>query len=141
MATKTTDRKKLQKLSRVELLELLLAQTRETEMLREKLDKANAALTERYLRITEAGDLAHAVLAVNEVVESAQRAAQQYLDNIATMKRETEHTCRKLISEAREEAERIRAAAMLGQQEPAEDLTEDITAMLDEKKEQSGEDQ
>lgn len=141
MATKTTDRKKLQKLSRVELLELLLAQTRETEMLREKLDKANAALTERYLRITEAGDLAHAVLAVNEVVESAQRAAQQYLDNIATMKRETEHTCRKLISEAREEAERIRAAAMLGQQEPAEDLTEDITAMLDEKNEQSGEDQ
>ena len=138
MAAKDTERKRLHKLSRVELLELLLAQTRETELLHEKLDEANAALTERYLRITEAGDLAHAVLDVNKVMEAAQAAAQQYLDNIATMKKETENTCIRLINEAKQEAERIRSAALAGEL-PTEDSAEKIVEKLKEKNTQTGE--
>lgn len=136
---KSAERKKLQRLTRVELLELLLAQTRETEMLRGKLEEANAALTERYIHIAEAGDLANAVLAVNKVMDSAQEAAQQYLDNIAAMKRETEIRCIRLIREAREEAERIRAAAMLDQ-DPGTETPEEILEKLKENVEQSGED-
>lgn len=111
MAERSPERKKLQKLSRMELLELLLAQTRETELLREKLAKAEEALTDRYLKVTEAGDLAHAVLAVNDVVKNAQDAANQYLDNIERMQVETEKSCRRMIDEARREAEMIRSEA------------------------------
>ena len=136
---KSAERKKLQRLTRVELLELLLAQTRETEMLRGKLEEANAALTERYIRISEAGDLAHAVLAVNNVMESTQKAAQQYLDNIAAMKHETEIRCIRLIREAKEEAERIRAAAMLDQ-DAGKETAEEVLTRLQENIEQSGED-
>lgn len=133
---KSPERKKLQRLSRVELLELLLAQTRETEMLRGKLEEANAALTERYIRISEAGDLANAVLAVNKVMDATQEAAQQYLDNIAAMKRETEVRCIRLIQEAKEEAERIRGAAMLDQS-PEIRTPEEILEKLKENVEQS----
>ncbi len=99
--------KKLKRLRRAELLELLLEQTRETERLRERLAEAEIALTQRFLKLREAGDLAHAVVAINNVMEDAQKAAQQYLDNIAAMEEETRKTCEKMIDDARQEAARI----------------------------------
>ena len=45
------------------------------------------------MQVAEAGNLAEAVLAVNGVMEAAQAAAQQYLDNIAAMEQETRHKC------------------------------------------------
>ena len=74
--------KELKRLSRAELLELLLIQTRETEQLRRKLEKAEAALADRQLRLSNAGDLAQAVLSINGVMEAAQAAAQQYLRDV-----------------------------------------------------------
>lgn len=104
--------KQLKKLSRAELLELLLAQTKEVENLREKLIKAEALLSDRHIRVLEAGDLAHAVLAVNGVMEAAQAAAQQYLDNMTTMEQETRRKCDQMLEEARREATRIRENAL-----------------------------
>lgn len=100
--------KTLKRLSRAELLELLLAQTQETERLQEQLKKTQEVLRSRQLKIQEAGDLAHAVLSVNGVMEAAQRAAQQYLDSIKAMEEETRAKCERLIRDARKEAERIR---------------------------------
>ncbi len=105
-------KKNLQKLSRLELLELLLAQTRETEQLRERLEQAEAALQDRNLKVEKAGDLAQAVLVVNEVMETAQKAAQQYLENIEQMKRDTERSCKDMLAQARLEAEQIRMDAI-----------------------------
>lgn len=98
----------LKRLSRAQLLELLLEQTKEVERLREALDKAQSLLAERHLRVQAAGDLAHAVLAVNNVMEAAQQAAQQYIDSIAAMEAETKEKCQELIRQAREEAQRIK---------------------------------
>ena len=81
--------KELKHLSRAELLELLLLQTKETERLMKKLEKADRMLSDRYLQVEKAGDLAHAVLEVNGIMEAAQAAAQQYLDNIIRMEQET----------------------------------------------------
>lgn len=102
--------KKLRRMNRHELLELLLVQTQETERLQEQLEKAEAMLSERNLHIQEAGDLAQAVLVINGVMEAAQASAQQYLDNIIAMEEETRIKCEKLISDAQKEAERIRGA-------------------------------
>lgn len=100
--------KELKKMSRAELLELLLDQTKEAEQLRERLEEAQARLAERDLRLQNAGDLAHAVLEINGVMEAAQAAARQYVDNMAAMEARTRTECEKLLSDAREEAARIR---------------------------------
>lgn len=103
--------KSLSRLSRTELLELLLAQTQETERLQEKLKKAEAILMDRQLKIQNAGDLAHAVLEINNVMGSAQQAAQQYVENMAAMEAETKAKCEELIREAMEQAAQIRKDA------------------------------
>jgi len=92
--------KELKKLNRAELLELLLIQTKENEKLRERLKKREEKLADRRIKIEQAGSLAEAVLAVNKVMEAAQEAAQQYLDNIAAMEAETKEKCEKLLAEA-----------------------------------------
>lgn len=74
--------KKLRKLSRLELLEMLLEQSRETQKLRAELEKANALLKERQLAIRNAGSIAEASLKLNGVFEAAQKAADQYLENV-----------------------------------------------------------
>lgn len=103
--------KELKRLSRAELLELLLAQTRETERLRKRLEKADTELSNRYLKVQKAGDLAHAALEINGVMEAAQAAAQQYLDNIIKMESETKQRCEKMLADARKEAAQIRRTA------------------------------
>ena len=101
--------KELKRLNRAQLLELLLEQTREMERLQAALDKAQSLLSERHLKVQAAGDLAHAVLAVNNVMETAQQAAQQYIDSIAAMEAETKEKCQELIRQAQEEAQRIKS--------------------------------
>lgn len=97
----------LKRLSRAELLELLLIQTKETERLQKKLEIAEAKLTDRYLKVQNAGDLAHAVLEINGVMETAKAAAQQYLDNIIQMEKETKLRCEQMLADARKEAAQI----------------------------------
>jgi hypothetical protein len=104
--------KELKRLSRAELLELLLIQTRETEKLRGQLEAAHQKLQDRQIAIEESGDLAQAVLAVNGVMEAANAAAQQYLLNMEAMEAETRARCEKMLEEARAEAELIRNAAL-----------------------------
>ena len=102
--------KELKRLSRAELLELLLNQTRKVEKLTERLDKAEAELENRRLKVESAGDLAHAVLEINAVMEAAQAAAQQYVENMKISCREE---CEKITAEAKGEAERIIEEARL----------------------------
>ena len=74
--------KELRRLSRAELLEMLLAQMEENERLKQKLKKVQAALANRRIDIEEAGTMAEAALKLNGVFEAADRAARQYLENI-----------------------------------------------------------
>lgn len=103
--------KEMKRLSRAELLELLLIQTRETERLKVKLEAARQQLANREIQIRESGSLAEAVLVVNNVVDAAQAAATQYLENIARMEAETQERCRRMLDEAKAEAERISQAS------------------------------
>lgn len=76
-----TDRE-LRKLSRADLLELLLAESRENEMLRTQLKEAQEKLASREIELQNAGSIAEAALRLNGVFEAAEQAAQQYLENI-----------------------------------------------------------
>lgn len=74
--------KELKKLSRQELLEVLLAQSKKIERLNGKLKETQDKLTEREIAISEAGSIAEASLILNNVFADAQKAADQYLENI-----------------------------------------------------------
>ncbi len=79
---RTMTDKDLKKLTRMELLELLLEQTKENEQLRSELAEAKTALEDKNILIENAGSIARAALELNGVFEAAQAAADQYLQNI-----------------------------------------------------------
>ena len=101
--------KTLQKLKRFELLEVLLEQSKENDALRlqlEEKDKIISALEEqmqsRKLDLNKAGTIAEAAFKVNGVFQSAEKAAQQYLDNLKNLYEKEEET-RKRCEDMREE--------------------------------------
>lgn len=79
-----TDRE-LRRLSRGELLEMLIEQTEENRQLKIRLEQAEAQLRDRRIQIQKAGTLAEAALRLNRVFEDADKAAQQYLENLRLM--------------------------------------------------------
>ena len=77
----------MKKLSRAELLELLIALRKERDALETELLQVKAQLQDKTLCMDEAGSIAEAALKLNGVFESAQAAAQQYLDKYIQFKR------------------------------------------------------
>ena len=77
--------KELRRLSRGELLEMLIAQTEENRQLKIRLERAEAQLRDRRIAVEKAGSLAEAALQLNRVFEAADKAAQQYLENVRLM--------------------------------------------------------
>ncbi len=74
--------KELKKLTRMELLEMLIDQSREVERLRGELEAAKKELEEKQIKIERSGSIAQAALALSGVFEKAQEAADLYLANI-----------------------------------------------------------
>ena len=101
--------KDLRKLNRVELLQMLLEQGRQNDALRAQLDQANAQLASRQVALDEAGSIAEAAMQLNQVFASAQRAADQYLENIRTRSGRQEAVCAKREAESRSKCEQMLA--------------------------------
>ena len=76
-----TDRE-LRRMSRSELLEMLIMQMEENEELKKRLEEVENELESRRITVAEAGSIAEAALRLNDVFEAADRAARQYLDNV-----------------------------------------------------------
>ena len=80
--------KELRRLSRKELLKMLIAQMEENEKLKSRLKEAQAELSDRKIIVQRAGTMAEAALRLNGIFEDADRAAKQYLENIRRMAQE-----------------------------------------------------
>ncbi len=76
------ENKELKKLSRKDLLEILVEQSEKIEALQQELSAAKAELEDRKIIISKAGSIAKASLELNKVFQAAENAAQQYLENI-----------------------------------------------------------
>ena len=70
----TMTEKEMKKLSRAELLEMLIAQSIELENCKEKLNAAEVALKNREIAINRAGSIAEASLALSGIFDAAQLA-------------------------------------------------------------------
>ena len=103
--------KELKRLSRGELLEMLIAQASENEKLKQELEDAQAALQDRSIAIDNAGSIAEASLQLSGVFEAAQNAAEQYLANIQRMNDQQDLIAQKLQGDARKKASAIVADA------------------------------
>ena len=74
--------KDLKKMKRSELLEIMLAQSREIDSLRKRIDELEEQLDDKQIKIENAGSLAQASLQLTKVFEEAQKAANLYVYNI-----------------------------------------------------------
>lgn len=77
--------KELKKLSRTDLLEMLIEQGKEIERLKKIIKICKKELQSRKIMINEAGSIAEASLKLNKIFEDAQKAADQYLLNVRDM--------------------------------------------------------
>lgn len=93
--------KELKKLTRRQLLELLITQTERVERLQEKLSTVEKQLENRIILEANAGSIAEASLRLNGIFESAQNAANQYLENIEMLNKNQELLCKQLEEETR----------------------------------------
>lgn len=74
--------KELRRLSRGELLEMLIGQMEENQLLKQQLKDARIQLDNRQIAIETSGSIAEAALKLNGVFQAAEEAAQQYIENI-----------------------------------------------------------
>jgi predicted nucleic acid-binding Zn-ribbon protein len=74
--------KELRRLSRLELVELLLEQSRRVSALEKQLQEANEKLNKREILLHEAGNIAEAALRLNHIFEDAQAASEQYMQGV-----------------------------------------------------------
>ena len=103
--------KELKRLSRTDLLEMMLALSKENEQLRAENVRLNKRLEERSIAVEQSGSLAEAALQLNGVFEAAQAACEQYAENIRARSQAQEEQCRMLEQQTRESCERMLAEA------------------------------
>lgn len=72
----------ISKLTRKELIEMLLDLTEENDRLKEENDRLAKERNQRKIAVETSGTMAEAALKLNRVFEAADAAAKQYLQNI-----------------------------------------------------------
>ncbi len=109
--------RELRRLSRTDLLELLLAQRRENEQLRCILDQTQAQLADRTIHMDKAGSIAEASLQLSGIFEAAQDSCQYYMDNIRLLSERQSEVCQQMERETKEKCDRmVMEAEMKAQQ-------------------------
>ena len=103
--------KEFKRLSRSQLIDVIYQFQLQVEKLTEQNKKLERELTDKRLRLREAGNIAEAALEINDCFRSAQNAAEQYLNEIKVMREETEAEQKKILAQAQAAAEAIIAGA------------------------------
>ena len=99
--------KEFKRLSRSQLIDIIYQLQLKQKELENENQKLKEDLANKRIRIRQAGNIAEASLAIHNVMEAAQDAATQYLEEIRNMRNETERKCQRLLEKAREEADNI----------------------------------
>ena len=95
--------KELRKLTRAELLELLLVQSREIDRLNTQVEELYDQIRNREINLAQTGNIAEAALKLNQVFEAAQAAADEYLQNVMNPVSDTQKRCEQMLEETRQQ--------------------------------------
>ena len=86
--------KEFKRLSRSQLIDIMYQlQLKQEELIKEN-QNLKEALEDKRTHLRQAGNIAEASLAIHNVMQAAQDAASQYLEEIRTIKAETAENCR-----------------------------------------------
>lgn len=97
--------KEMKKLTRADLLEMLVEQSAELAAVKAKLTEVEEALRKKELAIEQSGSIAEAALQLNSVFEAAEASCAQYKENIRLLSERQSAACAKLEQESREKAQ------------------------------------
>lgn len=103
--------KEFKRLGRAQLIDIIYQLQLQVDQLSEQNRSLEQALEDKRLRISNTGNLAEAVLVINDCIQAAQNAADQYLSEIKTMREEAEADREQILANARAQAQAIVAAA------------------------------
>lgn len=105
--------KELKKLNRYQLLELLIAQTERADKLQSRLECAQKQLNEQNLTMMSLGSIAEAALHLEGVFQSAQKAADRYIEGAKQKAEEIETDAHKkaaeILLQAQQQTERLKS--------------------------------
>lgn len=130
--------KELKRLSRSDLLEMLLDLSIENEKLRKENESLNAQLNDRTISIENCGSLAEAALQLNGIFQAAENACIQYTENIMSrsasleahcqqVEQETTERCRKMEADTKEKCDLLLSQA----QEKAQSILDEVMMQQD----------
>ena len=103
--------KELKRLSRTDLLNMMLNLSKENEALRRRLAEAEEKLNSREIAIEESGSLAEAALRLNGIFEAAQAACDQYTQNLKERSENIEQYCADMEQQTRAKCDKMMADA------------------------------
>lgn len=104
--------KELRRLHRSELLEMLISLTEENRRLNDLLEQTRSQLRDRQITIENAGSLAEAAMSLSGIFQTADAAAQQYLESVRQLTAQQEEACREILSQAEQKAAEIKQEAL-----------------------------
>ena len=103
--------KEFKRLTRAQLIDIIYQLQLQIDALTEEKKELETALEDKRLRVENAGNIAEAALEINECFRAAQNAAEQYLNEIKEMHAEVASQRKKILDDARTEADAILMAA------------------------------
>ena len=103
--------KEFKRLTRAQLIDIIYQLQLQIDKLNEQNGALEMELKDKRLRLSNAGNIAEAALAINDCFRSAQNAAEQYLEEIKTIREETEAEQQRILAQARAEAKVILSGA------------------------------
>ena len=103
--------KEFKRLNRAQLLDIIYHLQLQVEKLDEEKQALEAELADKRFRLNAAGNIAEASLEMNDCFRSAQRAAEQYLNEIKAIREEADAERERILAKARAEADAIVADA------------------------------
>ena len=99
--------KEFKRLSRAQLIDIIYQLQLLNDKVNEEKQELERELADKRLRLNNAGNIAEAALEINNCFSSAQNAAEQYLNEIKTIREETEAERQRILAEAKAKAQAI----------------------------------
>ena len=120
--------KEFKHLSRAQLIDIIYQFQLQIDTLTEQNQALERKLADKRLLLEKAGNIADAALEINNCFRSAQNAADQYLNEIKTIREETEAERQMILTQAQAAAEAI----ITGAKKTRTDYDSAIDAILQE---------
>ena len=118
--------KEFKRLKRADLIEIIY-------QLQTELEETKKQLEDRNIKIQNAGSIADAAVAINQLMETAQQTADQYVESVQNCAEEAKAEAAKIIEEAKAEAAKITEEAKA----EADKITEEAKAEADKRTEEA----